>query len=63
MCGTFRPKRPEVNSEGLRNGKTRNDVRNEQAHGRHFIDHYDDRDACDSFLCVILEFVFKSVVE
>ena len=44
------PERPEVNSEGLRNGKTRNDVRNEQAHGRQFIDHYDDRDACDNCL-------------
>ena len=39
--------RPEVNSEGLQSDKARNDVRNEQAHGRQFIDHPDDRNAYD----------------
>ena len=38
--------RPEVNSEGLRSGKARNDMRTEQAHGRQFNDQYDDRNAC-----------------
>ena len=42
--------RPEVNSEELRNGKTRKDMGNEQAHGRQFIDHYDDSDACNIFI-------------
>ena len=40
--------RPEVNSEGLRSGKARNDMKTEQAHGRQFYDHYDDRNDCDT---------------
>ena len=41
--------RPEVNSEGLRSEKVRNDLRSEQTHGRQFNDHYDDRNAYDTF--------------
>ena len=39
--------RPEVSFDGLRSGKTRIDVRNEKAHRHQFIDHCDDRNACD----------------
>ena len=35
--------RPEINSEGPRSDKARNDVRKKQAHGRQFIDHLDDQ--------------------
>ena len=40
--------RPEVNSEGLRSEKVRNDLRSEQEHGRRFNDHSDDRNAYDT---------------
>ena len=40
--------RLEVNSEGLRSEKARNDLRNEQTHGRQFSDHSDDRNAYDT---------------
>ena len=40
--------RPEVNSEGLRSEKARNDLRSEQTHGRQFSDHSDDRNAYDT---------------
>ena len=40
--------RPEVDSEGLRSEKARNDVRSRQTHSRQFDDHTDDRNACDT---------------
>ena len=40
--------RLEINSEGLRCEKVRNDVRSEQTHGRQLTDHLDDRNAYDS---------------
>ena len=39
--------RPEVNSEGLRSWKARNDMRSEQTHGRQFNDYSDDRNVYD----------------
>ena len=40
--------RPEINSEGLRCEKARNDVRGEQTHGRQLIHHLDDHNAYDN---------------
>ena len=40
--------KPEVNSEGLRSGRARNDMRAEQAQCRQLNDHYDDHTACDT---------------
>ena len=39
--------KPEVNSEGLRSEKVRNDLRSEQTHGRQFSDHSHDRNTYD----------------
>ena len=41
--------RLEVNSEGLRSEKTRNDLRSEQTHGRQSNDHSDERNAFEIY--------------